>query len=86
METFQSRDLVTEDWNLLADQVLTRGVEKEAETILKSADTSGDEGSNAPPGFQMNRVRLKYRLDAAEDRRKTKAQFVSEILLNILLN
>ena len=26
IETFQSRDLVTEDWNLLADQVLTRRV------------------------------------------------------------
>ena len=51
LETFQSRDLATEDWNLLADQVLTRGVQKEAETILKNADTSGDEGSNAPPGF-----------------------------------
>ena len=51
METFQSRDLVTEDWNLLADQVLTSGVQKEAETILKNADMSDDEGSNAPPGF-----------------------------------
>ena len=30
LETFQSRDLVTEDWNLLADQVLTRGVQKGA--------------------------------------------------------
>ena len=25
LETFQSRDLITEGWNLLADQVLTRG-------------------------------------------------------------
>ena len=25
LETFQSRDIVTEDWNLLADQVLTKG-------------------------------------------------------------
>ena len=51
LETFQSRDLVTEDWNLLADQVLTRGVQREAEAILKNADGSEDERSNAPPGF-----------------------------------
>ena len=50
LETFQSRDLVTEDWNLLADQVLTRGVQKEAEAILKNADGSEDERSSAPPG------------------------------------
>ena len=51
LETFQSRDLVTEDWNLLPDQVLTRGVQKAAETILKNVETSGDQGNNAPPCF-----------------------------------
>ena len=50
-ETFQSRDLVTEDWNLLVDQVLTRGVQREAEAILKNADGSEDERSNALTGF-----------------------------------
>ena len=33
------------------DQVLTRGVQKEAEAILKNADGSEDERSSAPPGF-----------------------------------
>ena len=51
LETFPSGDLITEDWNLLADQVLTRGVQRAAETILKNVDTSGDEGNNALPGF-----------------------------------
>ena len=51
LETSQSYDLVTEDWNLLAGQVLTRGVQREAEAILKNADGSEDERSNAPPGF-----------------------------------
>ena len=51
LEIFQSRDLVTEDWNLLADQVLTRRVQREAEAIPKNADGSEDERNNAPPGF-----------------------------------
>ena len=33
LEIFQSRDLITEDWNLLGDQVLTRGAQKAAENI-----------------------------------------------------
>ena len=80
LETFQSRDLVPEDWNLLADQVLTRRVQKEAETILKNTVVSDDEQSNAPQVFQMNQMRLKYRLDVAADRQRTKAQFDSGIL------
>ena len=51
LETFQSCNLVTEDWNLLADQVLTMGVQKIAVTILKNSETIGDEGNNAGPGF-----------------------------------
>ena len=79
LENFQSRDLVTEDWNLLADQVLTRGVQREAEAILKNADGSEDERNNAPTGFSMNQTRLKYQSDGAESKRKTRDQFVSEI-------
>ena len=35
LETFQSRDLTTNDWNKLADQVLTRSVKNSAEEIQK---------------------------------------------------
>ena len=72
LETFQSRDLVTEDWNLLADQVLTRGVQKSAETILKNADTRGDEGTTRIQVSQTNQARARYLLDAARDRQKNK--------------
>ena len=51
LETFQSRDLTTNDWNKLADQVLTRGVQKTAEEILKSSNTEEELSINAPPGF-----------------------------------
>ena len=51
METFQSRDLTTKDWNKLADQVLTRGVQKAAEEILKSSNAEEEFHINAPPGF-----------------------------------
>ena len=51
LETFHSRDLIPEDWNLLADQVLTRGVQRAAENVLKTMDTSGDEDNNAAQGF-----------------------------------
>ena len=75
-----------EDWNLLADQVLTKGVQKAAETILKKVDTSGDEGNNALPGFQTNQANAIYLLDAARDRQKTKVPAVMEILSNIQSN
>ena len=50
LETFQSRDLTTKDWNKLADHVLTRGVQKAAEEILKSSNTEEEFNINAPPG------------------------------------
>ena len=49
LETFQSRDLTTQDWNKLADQLLKRGVQKTAEEILKSSNTENEFSINAPP-------------------------------------
>ena len=43
LQTFQSRNLTTDQWNKLADQELTRGVQKYAEDILKSTDMGGEE-------------------------------------------
>ena len=51
LETFQSRDLTSTNWNKLADQVLARGVQKAAEDILKSTERENDFNINAPPGF-----------------------------------
>ena len=51
LETFQSRDLATKDWSKLADQVLTRGVQKAAEEILKSFNTEEELNINALSGF-----------------------------------
>ena len=51
LETFQSRDLTTKDWNKLVDQVLTKGVQKAAEEILKSSNAEEEFNINAPPGF-----------------------------------
>ena len=48
LETFQSRDITTKEWNKLADQVLRRGVQKAAEDILKSTDREGEIDKNAP--------------------------------------
>ena len=43
LQTFQSRNLSKDQWNKLADQELTRGVQKYAEDILKSTDMGGEE-------------------------------------------
>ena len=51
LETFQSRDLNTNKWNKLADQVLARWVQRAAEDILKSTDRESEFSKNAPPGF-----------------------------------
>ena len=48
LETFQSRNITTKEWNKLADQVLRRGVQKAAEDILKSTDREGEIDKNAP--------------------------------------
>ena len=51
MGTFQSRDFTTKDWNKLADHVLTKGVQKAAEEILKSSNAEEEIHINDPPGF-----------------------------------
>ena len=52
LETFQSHDFTTNDWNKVADQVLTRGVQNSVEEILKSMDGASDDVlSNTPPGL-----------------------------------
>ena len=38
LETFQSRDLISTEWNKLADQGVTREVQKTAKVILKSTE------------------------------------------------
>ena len=51
LETFQSKDLTTKDWNKLADQVLKRGVQKAAEEILKSSNEEEEHNTLIPMGF-----------------------------------
>ena len=73
LEKIQSRNLVTEDWNLSADQVLTRGVQKVAETFLKNTDTIGDEGNNVPPGFSDESGESEVPLRRSERQTKNKS-------------
>ena len=55
LKSFQSRDLTTDDWKL-ADQVLTRGVQKSAEDSLKSRDMGGEENKLFHQDSPMNQT------------------------------
>ena len=87
LETFQSRDLATEDWNELSEQVLTRGFQKEAEAILKNADGSEDERTNAPPGFsdESGEPETTIRRSGRQNKRKGPLRFGNPVTHSIKL-
>ena len=55
LNAFQKQDMVPEEWQNLADLVLTRGLQKTAEKILNEKDTLAEEHAtrvnSSPPGF-----------------------------------
>ena len=87
LETFQSRDLAPEDWNELSEQVLTRGVQKEAEAILKNTDGSEDERSNAPPGFsdESSEAEITIRRSGRQNKNKGPVRFGNPVTRSIKL-
>ena len=83
LERFQSRDLTSNEWNKLADQVLTRGVQKAAEDILKSTDREGDCNINAPQDFQMSPVTATLQCDEVNGPPRIRYQAGMGILISI---
>ena len=55
LNAFQKQDMAPEEWQNLADQVVTRGLQKTAEKILNSRDILTEEQATgehcSPPGF-----------------------------------
>ena len=52
MEAFQNQDMIPEEWEKLADQVLTWGAQKTANEILTSRDRAAEENRpSTPPEF-----------------------------------
>ena len=53
LEAFQNQDMTTDDWEKMADQVLTRAIQKTAEGILKTREEEANNDSqlDTPPGF-----------------------------------
>ena len=55
LNAFQKQDVVPEEWESLADQVLTRGLQKTAQEKLNAKDTLAEEhvtgGNSSPPAF-----------------------------------
>ena len=49
LDTFQNKDMTPDEWDDLTEQVLTRGVQKEAEQIL--TQQAGQINTCPPPGF-----------------------------------
>ena len=59
LNAFQKQDMGDEEWQSLADQVLTRGLQRTADEIIKSrtenqTETTGEHGS--PPGISDDSV------------------------------
>ena len=73
LNTFQKQDMAPEEWEVLADQVLTRATQKTAEEILNAKETMSEEHATGRPflhqGFLASRWltnRRKHRSDAVK--------------------
>ena len=72
LDTFQNKDMTPGEWDELAEQVLTRGVQNEAEQILTQQAVSVDDCP--PPGFSDEWDKEEEQTTVRRSNRQTKNQ------------
>ena len=70
LDTFQNKDMTPEEWDDLAEQVLTRGVQNEAEQIL--THQAGPTDICPPPGFSDESDKEEEQTTVRRSNRQTK--------------
>ena len=80
LEAFQNKDITRNEWEKMADQVLTRGIQKTAKDILTSRDAEqaeNDSHTDTLPGFSDESSKIEHQSNTAPIRtsiRQTKNQ------------
>ena len=72
LDTFQNKDMTPEEWDDLAEQVLTRGVQNEAEQML--TQQAGSTANCPPPGFSDGPDKEEEQTTVRRSNRQTKNQ------------
>ena len=72
LNTFQNKDMTPDEWDDLTEQVLTRGVQKEAEQIL--TQQAGPINTCPPPGFSDESDKEEDATTVRRSNRQTKNQ------------
>ena len=72
LDTFQNKDMMPDEWDDLADQVLTRGVQNESEQIL--TQQAGPTDICPPPGFSDESDKEEEQTTVRRSNRQTKSQ------------
>ena len=72
LDTFQNNNMTAKEWETLTNQVLTRGVQKEAEKLL--TQQAGPVDTCPPPGFSEESDKEEEETTVRRSNRKTKNQ------------
>ena len=74
LDTFQNKDMTPEEWDELAEQVLTRGVQNEAKQMLNNRRSQSMIVLHQVSPMSRTRKKSRQRLGEAIDRLKTRGQ------------
>ena len=74
LDTIQNKNMTAKEWETLTNQVLTKGVRKEAEKLL--AQQAGPVDTCPPPGFsdESDKKRRKRQLGGVIGKQRTRGQ------------